>query len=83
MFEKLGEGHLSPIIFATKESISYTWKRRGSWGPASPIHAVGGCNGTQGDGPHKRRLHTQEPIRDVLMLSVRHARLRAELRVET
>ena len=45
VFEKLGEWHMLPIIFATKESMSYTWKRRGSWGPASPIHAVGGCTG--------------------------------------
>ena len=48
VFEKLGEGHMLPIIFATKESISYTWKRRGSWGPASPTHAVGGCTGHAG-----------------------------------
>ena len=48
VFEKLGEGHMLPIIFATKESISYTWKRRGSQGPASPTHAVGGCTGHAG-----------------------------------
>ena len=66
MFEKLGEAHNLPIIFATKESISYTWKRRGSWGPASPTHAD--VLATQRDRPHKRRLHTQEPIRDVLKL---------------
>ena len=37
----------------------------------------------QGDRPHKRRLHTQEPIRHVLKLCEARARLRAELRVET
>ena len=43
MFERLGEAHKSQIIFATKGSISDTWKRRVSWGPASTIHFVGGC----------------------------------------
>ena len=48
MFEKLGEAHESQIIYATKGSISHTWKRRGSWGPASPTRAFGGCTGHAG-----------------------------------
>ena len=64
--------------------MSYTWKRGWSLGTSeSPHMPLEDVLATQGDRPHKRRLHTRRNQSGTFLYSVRHARFRAELRVET
>ena len=67
MFENLGEEHNSQIIFATKASLTHG-RGEGPRDQRVPHMPLEDVLATQGDRPHKRRLHTREPIRDVLKL---------------
>ena len=52
-------------------------------GPASPTHAVGGCTGLAGRQTSQTEVAHAGTNEGRSKKSVRHARLRAELRVET
>ena len=69
------EEQRSRIIFATDGTISYQWKNQEGEEDQRTIHMPleEVLATTQGDPPQRRRMHTQELIRHILILCVARA----------